>query len=262
MKIGICGISGRMGGAILTTMLERNHELACAFDAPDSPHIGKDAGLYGGHEELGVLISAPGALSGEALIDFSSVKASLDILEKAVQANIPIVIGTTGFDSQQKEQIEKASEDIPILFSPNYSLGVNLLFKLTEITTQALEGSNFDVEVFEAHHRNKVDSPSGTAVKLVEIIKNSSAALEAAKEITGREGIVGKRTDDEIGIFAMRGGDIVGEHTVFYAGMDERIELTHRATKRTAFGRGAVVGAEFIAQKKSGLYTMFDVLGF
>jgi 4-hydroxy-tetrahydrodipicolinate reductase len=262
MKIGICGISGRMGSAILTVVLDRNHNLACAFDAPDSPHLGKDAGIYGGHEDLGVAISAPGKISGDVLIDFSSVKATLNVLSQAVESKIPLVIGTTGFDSKEKDEIEKASKEIPILFSPNYSLGVNLLFKLTEITTQALEGSNFDVEVFEAHHRNKVDSPSGTAKKLVEIIKNSSAALEAAKEITGRDGIVGKRTDDEIGIFAMRGGDIVGEHTVFYAGVDERIELTHRASNRTAFGRGAVVGAEFIAQKKSGLYTMFDVLGF
>lgn len=263
MKIGICGICGRMGISVLKVMLERRHELAAAFDHEAAPRYGDDAGVLAGGAQMNVTVTGinkddVGRVDG--IIDFSSPAASLQLLEAARAAGKPLVIGTTGFSDEDKKRITDGARDIPILFSPNMSPGVNLLFKLTEIASRALSG-DYDVEIFEAHHRFKKDAPSGTAKRLLEIVRDSKAGMKHAKEVPGRDGMVGERTQKEIGILAMRGGDIVGDHTVFFTTIGERIELTHRATSREILAKGAVTAMEFLADKAAGLYTMYDVLG-
>ncbi|HPC42268.1 MAG TPA: 4-hydroxy-tetrahydrodipicolinate reductase [Spirochaetota bacterium] len=263
MKIGICGICGRMGVSVLKIMLERRHVLAAAFDHVGAPRFGDDAGRLVGGEGLNVTITAinrDDVRKADGIIDFSAPAASMRLIEEALSAGKPLVIGTTGLSDDQKKEIEKASRRIPVLFSPNMSVGVNLLFKLTETAARALN-TDYDVEIFEAHHRFKKDAPSGTARRLLEIVRENMGGLEDAKEVPGRDGIVGERTKNEIGILAMRGGDIVGEHTVFFTTFGERIELTHRATSREILSSGAVTAMEFLAGKPAGLYTMYDVLG-
>ncbi|HOT46936.1 MAG TPA: 4-hydroxy-tetrahydrodipicolinate reductase [Spirochaetota bacterium] len=263
MKIGICGICGRMGVSVLKIMLERRHVLAAAFDHEGAPRFGDDAGRLVGGEGLNVTITAinrDDVRKADGIIDFSAPAASMRLIEEALSAGKPLVIGTTGLSDDQKKEIEKASRRIPVLFSPNMSVGVNLLFKLTETAARALN-TDYDVEIFEAHHRFKKDAPSGTARRLLEIVRENMGGLEDAKEVPGRDGIVGERTKNEIGILAMRGGDIVGEHTVFFTTFGERIELTHRATSREILSSGAVTAMEFLAGKPAGLYTMYDVLG-
>ncbi len=264
MRIGICGICGRMGVSVLKIMLERRHVLAAAFDHEGAPRFGGDAGGLVGSEGLNVTITAinqDDILKADGIIDFSAPAASMRLLEEACAAGKPLVIGTTGFSDDQKKSIENASRQIPVLFSPNMSVGVNLLFKLTETAARALN-TEYDVEIFEAHHRFKKDAPSGTARRLLEIVRENMGGLEKAKEVPGRDGIVGERSKNEIGILAMRGGDIVGEHTVFFTTFGERIELTHRATSREILSSGAVTAMEFLAGRPAGLYTMYDVLGF
>lgn len=263
MKLGICGICGRMGASVFTALRERGHVLAAGFDQEGAPQFGRDAGTVIHADPVKVII---GAIDGksvsacDALIDFSTPAATQKLLEAAVASGKPIVIGTTGFSDDGKKKIEEASRSIPILFSPNMSLGVNLLFKLTEIAAAALT-KDYDVEIFEAHHRFKKDAPSGTAKRLLEIVKSSMKGLSGAKEIFGREGMVGERTDNEVAVLAMRGGDIVGEHTVFFTGIGDRIELTHRASSRDVLAKGAVAAAEFLSGKPAGMYSMYDVLG-
>ncbi len=263
MIVGICGINGRMGTMVLKKVLERGHRLGAGFDVSSAPCFGNDASHIIHSPLMNVKISSINAadMAGvDGMIDFSSPKSTLSLLNIAVKTGKPVVIGTTGLSADEMKSVEKASEKIPVLISPNMSLGVNLLFKLTEMAAGAL-GNNFDIEIFESHHRFKKDAPSGTAKKLAEVIKSSVKELGSSREVSGREGITGERSDNEIGIFAMRGGDIVGEHTVFFVGMGERIELTHRATSRDTFAAGAVLGLEFITGKEPGLYSMYDVLG-
>ena len=262
MKLGICGICGRMGIAVMNTAVEKGFSIEAAIDNPASPYFGKPAGVFIQRDDIKTIVSSidkADISNVDVIIDFSSPAAVMQILNKCADQKKPIVIGTTGITEEQKKIINEISEIIPILHPPNMSLGMNLLFKLTEIAATALDTS-YDVEIFEAHHRFKKDAPSGTAKKLVEAVRNMKG-LENAREVTGRDGIVGERSDKEIGVFAMRGGDIVGEHTVFFTAIGERIELTHRATNREIFARGAVKGAEFLKGKKPGLYNMFDVLG-
>lgn len=263
MNIGICGISGRMGIAVLRIILERGHNLKAAFDSENIPMFGRNAGDLIHKNDLQVKISSlnqADTVQVDGIIDFSIPQATLKLIELAVHNKKPLVIGTTGFSIHEKESIRKASEVIPILFSPNMSFGVNLLFKLTEIASKVLDPS-YDVEIFEAHHRFKKDSPSGTAKMLIDIVKNNMKGLSDADVVNGRDGLVGERTNKEIGIMSMRGGDIVGEHTVFFTGMGERIELTHKASSRDTLARGAVMGLEYIYGKSPGLYSMYDVLG-
>lgn len=264
MRTGICGVGGRMGLAILKITFERGNELAAAFDHESSVFFGNSVSILTTEAPEDIIINSINSDDLEkvdVVIDFSSPSATMELLELAVKQKKPLVIGTTGLSDEQILRIQDASEKIPILFSPNMSMGVNLLFKLTEVAATALQ-NEFDIEVFEAHHRFKKDSPSGTAKRLVEVIKESVSDLHQADEVYGREGLVGERKDKEIGVMAMRGGDIVGEHTVFFAGMGERIELTHRATNRDTFARGSVLAAEFLCHKGAGFYSMFDVLGF
>lgn len=263
MRLGICGISGRMGRAVLSVALRRGHAIAAAFEDPSSFDMGADAGDMIHAGKLGVpvsVINGDDLHRSDCVIDFSTPGASLALVEQAVAAQRPLVIGTTGFTVEQRARIEAAGSSIPLLLSPNMSLGVNLLFRLTEIAAQSLH-EGYDAEIFEAHHRFKLDAPSGTARRIVEILKRTMPSLADAREVTGRQGITGERTSREIGIMSMRGGDTVGEHTVFFAGSGERLELTHRATSRETFAAGAVSAAEFLSGRGPGLYTMFDVLG-
>lgn len=261
MRIAVCGIAGRMGKAILTVAVERGHTLSQALDAEQCPMLGQDAGgLISKKLDVTIESLNRAKLNADVVIDFSAPAATNVLLPKAIEQEIPVVIGTTGFSDEQKEKIQEAAQTIPILFSPNMSVGVNLLFKLTQLAALVLQ-DGYDVEIFEAHHRLKKDSPSGTAKKLIDVVMETRKDLHNAKLIHGREGIIGQRTDNEIGVMVMRGGDIVGEHTVYFIANGERVELTHRATNRENFARGAVRAAEFLVDKKKGLYTMFDVLG-
>jgi 4-hydroxy-tetrahydrodipicolinate reductase len=264
MNIGICGIGGRMGNAILRISTERGHKLCAAFDAEGSPLLNKNAKTLIDNPLADCAISAMNAdaLQGvDGVIDFSGPAATIKLIRVLSELKIPVVIGTTGLSDADVSEIRSCSEKIPVIHSPNMSLGVNLLFKLTEIASMALT-TDYDVEIFEAHHRFKKDAPSGTAKRLLEIVKENMKGLSDAADINGREGISGERTNNEIGMHAMRGGNIIGEHTVFYTGLEDRIELTHRAASRDVFARGAVFAFEYLYKKSPGFYTMYDVLGF
>jgi len=264
MNIGICGIGGRMGTAILRIMTERGHNLCAAFDADGSPMINKNTKELVNSPQADCVVSVinKDALQGvDGVIDFSGPAATIKLIRILAELKKPIVIGTTGFSGSDIAEIRSFSEIIPVIHSPNMSLGVNLLFKLTEIASMALS-TDYDVEIFEAHHRFKKDAPSGTAKRLLEIVKENMKGLSGAADINGREGITGERTNNEIGMHAMRGGNIIGEHTVFYNGPDDRIELTHRAASRDVFARGAVSAMEYLYNRAPGFYTMYDVLGF
>lgn len=263
MRVGICGAGGRMGRAITRIAMERQHQITAAFDDPAAETIGVDVGILAGAGEAHCKVRgiAPDAVEGtDGIIDFSAPAATMELLSYAKEKSIPMVIGTTGFTEEARETIDQAAKVTPLLFSPNFSLGVNLLFRLTQIAAAAIS-DDYEVEIFEAHHHHKKDAPSGTAARLVEIIKENKEFLRDAKEVHGRQGIVGAREQKEIGVHAMRAGDIVGEHTVFFAGEGERIELTHRATNRDTFARGAVYALEFLKDAKPGIYSMYDVLG-
>ncbi len=265
MNIGICGISGRMGGAILRISIEKGHRLTGAFDAPGSKYLSQNAMGIINDGQADCIISEADESSiakTDGVIDFTVPAATISLLPRAIAARTPLVIGTTGIDAAGIEAIREASNHIPVLFSPNMSLGVNLLFKLTELASSALISTDYDVEIFEAHHRFKKDAPSGTAKRLLEVVMENMKGLSDAKTVHGRDGISGERTSNEIGMHAMRGGNIIGEHTVFFSGIEERIELTHRAASRDVFARGAVTAAEFLKGKAPGLYSMYDVLGF
>jgi 4-hydroxy-tetrahydrodipicolinate reductase len=264
MRIGVCGAGGRMGRAIMRIAIGRGHAIGAAFEHPSSPHIGADAAVLAGAGPSGVLV-AP--FSGDQLarvdgiVDFTAPAATMEIIPIVSAGGKPAVIGTTGLSADQRAEVYRFAAQIPVLLSPNMSLGVNLLFRLTQIAAETLQ-DGFDIEVFEAHHRFKKDAPSGTARRLIEIIKESSIPLKDAPEMYDRAARMGERSNAEIGVQVLRGGDIVGEHTVYFVGMGERIELTHRATDRDILAKGAVTALEFLVGKKPGMYSMFDVLGF
>jgi 4-hydroxy-tetrahydrodipicolinate reductase len=264
LKVGICGIGGRMGKAVLNVLLEKGHVLEAAFENESYPNLGSDAGIFTAKGNLNVAINPinkKDLLHVDGVIDFSNPKASLKLLDIMMDIKKPLVICTTGFSEEEKQKIKDSSAKLPVLFSPNMSLGVNLLFKLTEIASKVL-ANDFDIEVFEAHHKFKLDAPSGTAKKLLDIIKNSVSKLGNAPLVYDRTKKNEQRSSKEIGVQVLRGGDIVGDHTVYFVGMGERLELTHRLTSRETLARGAVTALEFLASgRKSGLYDMNSVLG-
>ena len=263
MKMGINGVCGRMGRSILDIILKKGYELSAAFDSPSSDWLGKDAGMLVSQKELGIKISALDETSlkkCDCVMDFSTALSSMELLAAAETQRVPLVIGTTGFNGEQRAKIEKAASVIPLVFSPNMAVGVNLLFKLTEYAAAALK-NGFDAEILEIHHKLKKDAPSGTAKRLAEIIKNNMQGMDDARILTGRGGLDCERSDSEIGVMALRGGDAVGEHTVYFIGEGERLELTIRSTKRDTLSSGAVLAAEFLAGKSAGLYSMYDVIG-
>ena len=263
LKVVIAGCSGRMGHALLEGVFA-DTELALhgALDRADSLQIGRDAGEQFG-KISGVKIShdLEAALHGaDVLVDFTRPEASLQYLAASQKAGVKLVIGTTGFNAEQKAQIQATSKHIGIVFAPNMSVGVTLLINLVQSAAKVLS-EGYDIEIIEAHHRHKIDAPSGTALRLGEA---AAAALgRDLKEyaVYGREGITGERDPNTIGFATVRGGDVVGDHTVLFAGIGERVELTHKASSRATFALGALRAAKFLADKKSGLFDMRDVLG-
>jgi len=264
-KVIVAGAAGRMGQRI-SAMVQQHPdlELAAAFEQPNSPAIGKDVGENGGFGTTGVQISA-GLESvidqGEVIIDFTFHKATMEFVKTAAQHQRAMVIGTTGLSAENLATLKSlATSSFPCVQAPNMAVGVNVLFKLVE-KTAAILGDAYDVEIIEAHHRMKKDAPSGTALKLGEMAAAGLGRDLAEVGVYERHGIIGERTDKEIGIQTIRAGDIVGEHSVYFAGAGERIEITHRAHNRDNFARGAALAAAWIKGKDNGLYTMFDVLG-
>jgi 4-hydroxy-tetrahydrodipicolinate reductase len=251
IKVIVCGALGKMGRMVIEEIAgDNNLKLVGAIMAAGNAGIGTSVG--------GVAVSAdlPKALpSCDVVVDFTNPKGAIEHIAQSAAAGKATVVGTTGFSSDELSAAKRAAENIPLIISPNMSAGVNLMFKIVEDIARALP--DFDAEIMEIHHNKKKDSPSGTAARLAEAIgrRRSSSRL-----VHGREGIVGARKPDEIGMHSLRGGDVVGEHTVIFAGEGERIELTHRAHSRRTFARGTLRAIHFIYGKEPGLYTMMDVL--
>ncbi|WP_334107626.1 4-hydroxy-tetrahydrodipicolinate reductase [Methylobacillus sp.] len=262
-KIVIAGCSGRMGHALLDGVFnDAELVLHGALDRADSPQIGRDAGEQFGRN-TGVKITADltAALQGaDVLVDFTRPEPSLQYLEACRLAGVKLVIGTTGFTAEQKQQIERAAQDVAIVFAPNMSVGVTLLINLVQAAAKVLN-QGYDVEIIEAHHRYKVDAPSGTALRLGEAAAEALGRDLRECAVYGREGVTGERDANTIGFATVRGGDVVGDHTVLFAGIGERVELTHKASSRATFALGALRAAKFLAIHKHGLYDMQDVLG-
>ena len=266
--VGVSGVAGKMGRTLIQ-MIHRTDDLTLrgAFEHPDNEFVGSDAGSLAGVGNLDVDIRPIAELieSGiDVMIDFSVPQATLSTVEKCVSADIGIVIGTTGFEAAELKRIGQAAEQIPILMAPNMSVGVNVAFKLIEVAAQIL-GDTMDVEVYEMHHRHKVDAPSGTAVKMGEILAETLGRSIKDDAVYGRVGTAGARDTKIIGFHSARGGDVVGDHTTTFAGTGERIEITHRAQSRDNFAAGAMLAAAFIekqrVEKSTGLFDMADVLG-
>ncbi len=260
----VAGAAGRMGGRIIHMLAAADGiELAAAFEKPGHAAVGRDVGEIAGLPATGVKVA--GSLAevldlGHVVIDFTNPAASLANLELAATAGKAMVIGTTGFEARQVEEINKLAQNTKVVLAPNMSVGVNLMFKVCQDIAKVLS-SGYDVEIVEAHHRLKKDAPSGTAMKLAQVI---AQALRRDLDQVGvyvRKGMIGERTDAEIGIQTVRAGDIVGEHTVIFGGVGERLEIIHRAHNRDNFARGAVRAAQWIVSQPNGLYDMQDVLG-
>lgn len=262
-QIAIAGSSGRMGRALLEAVAQSpDFRLRAALEQADSPALGRDAGELIGTPN-GVKISADftAALAGcQVLIDFTRPQGTLAHLEVCAQQGIRMVIGTTGFDEAQKQHIQRAAKRTAIVMAPNMSVGVNLVFKLLETASKVL-AEGFDIEIIEAHHRHKVDAPSGTALRMGEAIAQAIGRDLKTCAVYGREGVTGERDPSTIGFATVRGGDIVGDHTALFAGEGERVEITHKASSRATFALGALRAARFLGDKSQGLFDMQDVLG-
>jgi 4-hydroxy-tetrahydrodipicolinate reductase len=262
IKIAIAGSSGRMGRILLENVLQSDDlSLHAALEHGSSALVGKDAGeLFGA--ACGVKVSADvAALQGaDVLIDFTRPEGTLHHLEICRKLGVNMVIGTTGFNAQQKAQLGAAAQHIGIVFAPNMSVGVNLVFKLLATASRVL-AHGYDIEIIEAHHRHKVDAPSGTALGMGEVIAKTLGRDLAQCAVYGREGVTGERDPSTIGFATVRGGDIVGDHTVMFAGTGERIEITHKASSRATFALGALRAARFLKENPAGMYDMQDVLG-
>ena len=263
MRISVVGASGRMGKTIIETILEDGGMvLAAAIDQEGSPVIGKDAGEFLG-KPCGVRITSDvgaGIENADCLIDFTRPEGTLNHLKLCRARKVPAVIGTTGFDEKGKCAIAEAAEEIPIVFAPNMGVGVNAVFRLLEVASRILS-DGYDIEIVEAHHKHKIDAPSGTAIRMGEIVARAIERNFEKSALYGRKGITGERDSSTIGFSAVRGGDIVGDHTVMYCGDGERIEIIHRAGSRKPYALGSLKAARFLAGKKSGLFDMQDVLG-
>jgi 4-hydroxy-tetrahydrodipicolinate reductase len=258
MKLAIAGAAGRMGRTLVDAIAaSKEFSLVAALEAPAHPHLGKGAG-----ESTTVTITADVAAAiaaAECLIDFTRPDATLQHLEACVAGETRAVVGTTGFSAEQKNAIARAAKRIPIVMAPNFAIGVNVVFKLAAEAARIL-GDAYDVEILEAHHRHKVDAPSGTALRLGEIVAGVLGRDLKACAVHGRAGITGERDGRTIAFHAIRGGDIVGEHTVIFAGEGERVEVTVRSGSRKTYALGALRAARWLMEKPAGLYDMADVL--
>jgi 4-hydroxy-tetrahydrodipicolinate reductase len=264
LRIGILGAGGRMGRALIqATAEEPQAKLTAALDREGGASVGVDVGVLAGLETQGVAVGADLALvlqDVDVLIDFTAPDATLVHAAACKQAGVAMVIGTTGLNENQLADLRDAAEDIAIVFAPNMSVGVNLVFKLLDLAARVL-GDSVDIEIIEAHHRHKVDAPSGTALRMGEVIAAALGRDLADCAVYGREGQTGPRARQTIGFETIRAGDIVGDHTALFAADGERIEITHKASSRMTFARGALRAALWLKGRGSGLYDMQDVLG-
>ena len=263
MKIAIVGAYGRMGRMLIeSTLKDEEATLVAAIDQPGTPALGKNAGeLVGMPCDLLVSSDLEGGIAqADCLIDFTRPEGTLAHLEICRRHGVGIVIGTTGFDAEGKQAIAAAAQEIPIVFAPNMSVGVNVVFKLLDTASRILN-EGYDIEIVEAHHRHKVDAPSGTALRLGEIVAQALGRDLKQCAIFGREGVTGERDPSTIGFATVRGGDIVGDHSVMYCGIGERVEISHKASSRMPYALGSLRAARFLAGRKSGLFDMQDVLG-
>ncbi|MFK5949744.1 MAG: 4-hydroxy-tetrahydrodipicolinate reductase [Methylococcales bacterium] len=265
LRVAVVGASGRMGLCLIkASVLSSNTQFAVAISRAESISVGKDAGeLAGiGHADIRVEADLAAVVDQfDVLIDFTRPEPSMEYIEICRQAGKKIVIGTTGYSDEQKAKINSAAKEIAIVMAPNMSVGVNLSLKLLEMTAKVM-GDYTDIEVIEAHHRHKVDAPSGTALRMGEVVANALGRNLKECAIYGRQGDTGERDQKTIGFSTIRAGDIVGEHTVMFADEGERVEITHKATSRMTFANGAVRAAVWLKDKNNGLYDMQDVLGF
>jgi 4-hydroxy-tetrahydrodipicolinate reductase len=263
VRIAINGAAGRMGRALIEACIQHpDLTLGVAVDLPESGCTGKDAGMIAGVGECGVKITdslQQNLNAFDVLIDFTRPEPSLAALEVCRAHGKKMVIGTTGFSEKQKQQIQQAAQSIGIVFAPNMSVGVNLCLKLLELAAKVL-GDEVDIEIIEAHHRHKVDAPSGTALRMGEVIADTLGRKLSEHAVYGREGNTGERDRKTIGFQTVRAGDIIGDHTVMFADIGERIEISHKASSRMTFAKGAMRAAAWIASQKKGLYDMQDVL--
>lgn len=264
IRIGVCGAAGRMGRAIIEAATQASGcAVGAALEHGQSTTLNTDAGELAGVGKIGVPISselARVATQYDVLIDFSRPEVTMANVERCVADGKKLVIGTTGFNDQQKAIIRKASEKIAIVMAPNMSIGVNLCFKLLETAAKIL-GESCDIEIVEAHHRHKIDAPSGTALRMGEVVAQALGRDLKDCAVYGREGHTGARDRKTIGFATVRAGDIVGDHTVMFADVGERVEITHKASSRMTFAKGAVRAATWLSGKQTGLYDMQDVLG-
>ncbi|MBI4714689.1 MAG: 4-hydroxy-tetrahydrodipicolinate reductase [Nitrospirae bacterium] len=264
VKAVVTGAAGRMGWRIISLIRETpGIELAGALERTGHPSVGSDAGEIAGCGRTGIVITddlADILRDADLYIDFSVPHASVENLRTAASLGKAAIIGTTGFGPEEIEEIGSLSRDVPCVLSPNFSIGVNVVFQLIAEAAKRL-GNDYDVEIIEAHHRHKKDAPSGTAMRMAQILAEALGRDLNKVGKYARHGIIGERDPKEIGIQTIRGGDIVGDHTVYFAGLGETVSITHRAQSRDNFARGAIRAALWIAGKKPGLYDMGDVLG-
>lgn len=263
IRVAIAGAGGRMGRMLIGAVLNASDmRLAAAFDLAGSPIIGRDAGELAG-AACGVPVIADvdaGLAAADCLIDFTRPEGTMGHLAACSRRGAAMVIGTTGLSAEQKKPIAEAAATIPIVFAPNMSVGVNLVFKLLDTAARVLR-EGYDIEILEAHHRHKVDAPSGTALRMGEVVAAALGRDLAACAVYGRQGLTGERDPSTIGFATIRGGDIVGEHSAIFAGIGERVEISHRAASRMPYALGSLRAVRFLADRKSGLYDMQDVLG-
>lgn len=263
-KIAIAGASGRMGQMLIEALLgDNSFSLVGALDQAGNPMIGVDATAFLG-QVSGVTITTDlkaALANADTLIDFTRPEGTLAHLRVCRELGVNLVIGTTGFSAAQKAEIATAAHDIAIVMAPNMSVGVNVTLKLLELAAKSLS-EGFDIEIIEAHHRHKVDAPSGTALKMGEVVAAALGRDLKDCAVYAREGVTGERQPASIGFSSIRGGDIVGDHTVLFAGIGERIEITHKSSSRATYAQGSLRAAHFLAAKERGLFSMFDVLGF
>jgi len=261
-KVAVAGASGRMGHMLIEAIRgAADCQLSGALDIASSPAIGNDAAAFLGHAS-GVAVSADvraALANSHVLIDFTRPEGTLAYLKACRELGVNAVIGTTGFSEGPKEQIADAARDMAIVMAPNMSVGVNVTLKLLELAAKALS-TGYDIEIVEAHHRHKVDAPSGTALKMGEVIAQALGRDLKDCAVYERHGVTGERDPSSIGFATIRGGDIVGDHTVLFAGTGERIEITHKSASRATYAQGSLRAVRFLAGKKSGLFDMFDVL--
>ncbi len=263
IRVAVTGAAGRMGKTLVQAIQDSEGvSLGAAFEHPENPTIGQDAGELAGIGHLGVTVGGDPAAATDnfdVVIDFTVPAATLSLAQACRAQGKAMVVGTTGFSADELAQLKLAAQDLALFMAPNMSIGVNLTFKLIEIAARAL-GDSVDVEVIEAHHRHKIDAPSGTAVRMGEVLAEALDRDLETDAIYGRQGITGARERNTIGFSTVRGGDIVGEHTVMFAGEGERIEITHRAQSRMNFAQGALRAVSYVHAQPPGLYDMQGLL--